>query len=69
MNLNKEEEGEIIVEPDEELYDEDTTVSLTAEPEEDWDFAYWEGLKNTKAETKVVMDSDKTINGIFGEIL
>ncbi len=69
LNLNKEGEGEIIVEPDEELYDEDTTVSLTAEPEEDWDFAYWEGLKNTKAETKVVMDSDKTINGIFGEIL
>ncbi|HLV09240.1 MAG TPA: hypothetical protein VKY40_03435 [Halanaerobiales bacterium] len=51
-------------------FDSDTSVDLTAIPETGWQFKEWFGevAEPQEAETKVLMDKDKTVKAKFEEI-
>jgi len=49
--------------------DEDSMVSLVAEPDPGWEFVDWIGDVNSpkQKETTVLMDGDKTVKAVFAE--
>lgn len=72
--LDLEVEGEgTIIEPgeDEFVYDAGKEVNLKAEADEDWIFINWTGEVENKEdkETKVMMNSDRSITAVFREEL
>jgi hypothetical protein len=47
-------------------YEEGTEVTLTADADEDWTFAEWDGdCSGSEPTCEVVMDSDKTVTAVF----
>ncbi|MBD3287720.1 T9SS type A sorting domain-containing protein, partial [candidate division KSB1 bacterium] len=58
--------GHVELDPPGGSYPESTVVKLSAIPEAGWTFARWEGgLNSTVNPDSVLMDSDKTILGVF----
>jgi hypothetical protein len=59
-------EGEIILRPDQDSYDEDTEVEVEARPTAYWEFENWEeDLSGSTNPTTITMTEDKTIGATF----
>ncbi|NBC27481.1 MAG: hypothetical protein GVY08_11505 [Bacteroidetes bacterium] len=59
-------EGRVEEEPDKELYDEGESVTLTATPDEGWEFIEWQGdASGTNNSISITMDADKTVTALF----
>lgn len=68
LTVNIEGEGSVNQSPDQASYVDGTTVTLTAVPEDGWEFVEWTGdATGTDLETTVVMDDDKTVTATFVE--
>ncbi len=68
LNVNMDGEGQIQVDPEKEKYDPDEEVTLTAQPEEGWQFFEWTG-DHTRIEHEItlIMNEDKNITADFRE--
>ncbi len=67
LNLNHQGQGSVL--PEEELYEQGTSVTLTAVAEDGWKFVEWTGAHNgTDESITFTMDEDKTITAVFREI-
>jgi len=63
-------EGQVEIYPDQDEYDEGTEVTLTAEPDEGWEFVEWtRDYEGTEEEIVVTMNTDKQITAVFEEEL
>ncbi|WP_025743096.1 InlB B-repeat-containing protein [Aquimarina pacifica] len=61
--------GTIVQNPEEDLYLENSEVTLTAIPDDGYQFAYWNNDPSlTEASIVVVMDADKQYTAIYTEI-
>jgi|GEM_PF-2307197 len=68
LTVDVEGEGDVVVEPEREEYEEGTEVTLTAVPDEGWLFVEWTGAhESTDENITMVMDSDKEITAWFEE--
>ncbi len=66
INMTGDGTGEVVLEPPGGIYEEGTTVTLTAIPDEDNSFAGWSGdIENTYNPIIITMDSDKIVNANF----
>lgn len=65
-NVNKEEAGSVHKDPELDEYIEGETVTLTAVPNDGWEFSHWEGDEGgTEPVLEIEMDGDKEIKAIF----
>jgi hypothetical protein len=61
--------GSVSRNPDENPYEENTIVTLTANPENDWRFDHWEGdITGSTNPKQITMNSNKSITAVFEEI-
>ncbi len=61
--------GSVTLDPPGGTYDENTTVTLTASPDANWEFTSWTGAYNgTNNPVDILMNEHKTITGHFQEI-
>ena len=61
--------GTIQINPQEDIYEEQTVVTLTADPDSGWRFDHWEGdLTGNTNPKQITMNSDKNITAVFVEI-
>jgi len=64
--------GSVEIDPDQELYEKDTKVDITAEPEPDWKFSHWSGNitddKRGEKEITITMDGNKSIVAHFEKV-
>jgi hypothetical protein len=61
--------GKVSVEPQDSIYEEGSTVTLTAVPNTGFKFNYWSGdLEGDSAVVSIIMDANKTIMANFAEI-
>jgi len=70
LTVNIEGEGEVVMEPDQEEYEEGTEVDLTALPDEGWYFYDWAGdvLEGEEGEQiTIIMDQNKEVTAVFEE--
>ncbi len=68
LTVNTSGEGTMEIDPDQNEYEEDTEVTLTAMPAEGWHFEEWTGdLESTEEQITILMDSDKQITAHFQE--
>ncbi len=68
LTVNIDGEGTVEIDPDQDEYEEGTEVTLTATPDEDWEFVEWTGdYESEEEEITVTMDDDKTITAVFEE--
>ena len=51
------------------LYDEGTSITVTANPDEGYEFVGWEGSDATETELTISINSNITLNAIFREII
>ncbi len=61
-------EGTVVPEIGSHIYPEDTVLTLTAIPDEGWDFEVWEvngAFYSNEAITTLIMDSDKSVKAYF----
>ncbi len=59
-------EGEVVIEPEREEYEEGTEVTLTAVPDEGWHFHEWTGdHESAEEEITIVMDDHKYLTAQF----
>ncbi|GEM_PF-2965257 len=66
LTVDVEGEGDVVVEPDQEEYEEGTEVELTASPTEGWSFVEWTGdHEGTDEVTTIIIDEDKEVNAYF----
>lgn len=67
ISVNTTGRGTVTRDPDNTAYEEGTTVTLTAQPEEGWDFIGWtgDGVDGSENPLSVTMDSDKLISALF----
>lgn len=66
LTVEIEGKGQVEINPEQEQYEENTEVNLTAISEEEWYFKEWTGdYEGTEKEITITMDSDKTINAVF----
>ncbi len=66
LTANSEGSGSVTKNPDKGSYDYQEEVTLTAVPEEGWDFSHWEGdLAESENPETITMDSDKTVTAHF----
>lgn len=71
LTVNASECGSVEISPDKELYYEGDIVTITAVPDTNCDFAYWEGSGfdgDRSEEINLTIESDITLNAIFGQI-
>lgn len=69
LTVNVEGEGQVELDPDEEVYDPDDEVELTAIPDEGWEFSHWSGdLSGSVTPEQIVLDENKTVTAWFVEI-
>ncbi|MBS3782096.1 MAG: VCBS repeat-containing protein [Candidatus Thermoplasmatota archaeon] len=69
LTINIDGEGSVDVNPDQDVYEEGTDVTLTAVPDEDWEFVEWTGdYTGTEEEITITMDEDKEITAVFEEL-
>ena len=50
-------------------YDEGTSITVTASPDEGYEFVRWEGSDETERELVILINSNITLNAIFSEIV
>jgi len=68
LTINVDGEGKVEVDPDQQGYEEDTDVNLTAVPEDGWYFVEWTGdYEGVETEIMITMDEDKEITAVFEE--
>jgi len=68
LTVNTEAEGTVDIDPDQDEYEEGTEVTLTAEPDEGWEFDEWTGdATGTDTTITITMDEDKEITAVFEE--
>ncbi len=68
LTVNIEGEGDVLVDPDEEVYLDGTEVTITAIPDEGYEFVEWTGdYEGTEDEITIEMDDDKEITAVFEE--
>ncbi len=66
LETSTEGEGTIVLTPDQNSYEKNTEVKLTAEPASGYGFVKWKGdISETQKSVKIVMDSDITIIAEF----
>ncbi len=60
-------QGTVSRDPEEILFEEGTTVTLTAEPDQGWEFVSWsgEGISSSETSIDITMDSEKTVSVLF----
>ncbi len=69
LTLNTVGDGSIVSEPNQAAYVSGTTVQLTAEPDEGWQFAGWSGdAVGTGNTTSIVMNGNKAVTATFTQI-
>lgn len=68
LDLSFDGNGSVTADPDEALYPAGTVVTLTATPEDKYQFAGWEGANGSDVddENKITMDEDKEVVATFG---
>ncbi len=73
LNIDTEGEGmvsEEVVEEKAKDYEYGTTVELTAEPEEGWSFAHWEGdLEGDENPETITVDEEKNVTAVFERMI
>jgi hypothetical protein len=68
LTVNKEGQGTVNINPDQENYTEGTTVTLNAIPETNWVFDHWSGdATGEETSIEILMDSNKNITAYFKE--
>lgn len=71
LDVNTEGEGSVDVDPDKDEYEPGSEVTLTANPDEGWEFEKWTGDVPEGEEEEdtinVIMDDDKEITAVFEE--
>ncbi len=68
LTVNVDGQGMVTVDPDQEGYKKGTEVSLTASPDEEWNFVEWTGdFNGTSISVNITMDEDKQITAWFEE--
>ncbi len=67
LTVNTTGDGTVIKDPSSGGYEEGTVVTLTAEPEQGWEFVSWsgDGISSSEISIDVAMDSDKTVSALF----
>jgi cell wall-associated NlpC family hydrolase/ribosomal protein L11 len=66
MSLDVQGEGYVDINPFDDSYIEGTQVTLTANPEDGWEFDRWSGdLSGSQNPVTITMNSDKSITAIF----
>ncbi len=66
LTVNKVGEGEVTIIPQNEIYEKDAEVEITATPNTGWKFLRWEGdLSGSEKSVSIKMDADKTITARF----
>ena len=50
-------------------YDEGTTISITATPDEGYKFTGWEGIDSEDANLTITLNEDQTLNAIFSPVV
>ncbi len=69
LTLTIDGEGTVAREPQQDEYEEGTTVTLTATAADGWEFVRWTGdATGTGRNTTVTMDGNKTVTAVFREI-
>ncbi len=69
LTTNTEGKGSVVSEPDAEEYARGDEVTLTAVPDEGWEFSHWSGdLTGSENPKTVVMDSDKAVTANFNVV-
>jgi len=73
LTIDIEGEGTVEVDGEEvedgwtQKYEEGTELTITAEPDEGWEFIGWTGTDETGEEITITMDEDKEITAVFEE--
>ncbi|MFP4142371.1 MAG: InlB B-repeat-containing protein [Thermoplasmata archaeon] len=67
LTVDTEGNGTVDIDPDQDVYEQGTEVTLTAEPDEGWEFDEWQGTDETGEEITITMDEDKDITAVFVE--
>jgi hypothetical protein len=66
LTVNQTGNGNVNLDPDGGVYNAGTTVTLTAEPDEGWQFDSWSGdVEGSQNPVEIVMDENKTVSAIF----
>ncbi len=66
LSLNTTGQGTVDAEPQQDLYEHGTIVTLTASPDTGWEFDHWQGdAKGTETNIEITMDGDKEITAFF----
>ncbi|MFW6048144.1 MAG: InlB B-repeat-containing protein [Candidatus Natronoplasma sp.] len=68
LTVEIEGKGEVEIEPDEDKYEEETKITLTAIPDDYWHFDEWSGdVSGDDNEISITMDENKVITAHFKE--
>jgi len=68
LNVTTAGQGQVLTNPDNEVYEPGTKVNLTAEPDEHWYFVNWTGdHEERERNITIIMDKDKEISAVFEE--
>lgn len=67
LNVNTKGQGTVIRSPNSSVYKKGTPVTLTAQPEEGWEFKSWsgQGISGSETTLTITMDTNKTISAFF----
>lgn len=66
LNINTEGKGSVSKDPDQETYKSGTTVTLTAKPDDDWNFVKWTGdLSGSENPTKITIKKNQKVTAVF----
>lgn len=66
LTTNVQGQGDITLNPSGGIYDSDTTVQITANPDSGWYFDHWEGaLSGSENPETILMDGNKTVTAVF----
>ncbi len=69
VNISQNQGGSVSLDPAGGTYDEGTEVSLTADPDDGWEFTGWSGdLDGDAVSDTVTMDGNKTVEAAFSRI-
>lgn len=66
LDVEKQGLGEVLIEPEKEVYLEEDEITLTAEPEEEWEFEEWRGdLESEENPVTLELEQDMNITAVF----
>ena len=68
LNIEKEGEGRVDIEPDQEKYVDGKEIILEAKPDENNYFSHWQGdaVDSSNSNISIIMDEDKSVTAHFG---